>query len=85
MIEDNFFKWFYCEENQKNIAVNGKSEMKWGVLLVLFFFNQRLCAYFYVNWTDREEKEKTILQERGVIKKQNPWEGTTDGIQNKSG
>lgn len=36
MIEDNFFKWFYWEEDQRNVAVDRKSEMK-GHFFTIFF------------------------------------------------
>lgn len=35
VIEDNFFKWFYCEGNQRNVAGGRGSEIK-GEFLTLF-------------------------------------------------
>lgn len=62
-----FLKWIYCEGDQRNAAVDRKTEMKGEVLLLIFFFlHQRFNAYFYGNWTDREETEKPNFQETGV-------------------
>lgn len=68
MIEDNFFKWFYWEEDQRNVAVDGKSEMK-GLFLTIFFLTVRALMHvaMLIEMVERRKRNQSCKKE-GLIK-----------------
>lgn len=68
MIEDNFFKWFYWEEDQRNVAVDGKSEMK-GLFFTIFFLTIRALMHvaMLIEMVERRKRNQSCKKE-GLIK-----------------
>ena len=83
VIANNFFKWFYCEGYQRNVAIDGKSEMKGQPVLFFFLIIRDLMYVSLLSELVKSRKRSQPCKKEGLIKEQNPWDGRADGIQSR--